>query len=259
MNSPQLLHHYRHLAQQRLTVFDLETTGTHPPAARVIEVSVLHASLADGIYEQSTHLINPGVVVPAQITRFTGISQAMVDGAEAAEDVWPRYATRLAEGVLTAHNLSFDYEFSQTECRRLGLGLDRPKTDQLCTVHLARLMLADLPSRSLPHLVQHFHFPVKESHRAEADTLACWYLAQRLLTQILEENEQRIIQRFQEEWLPLSACARILGRSRQETHELILEDGFEPRTSARSGSFRYRRGWAEQLVDKIGPALPLFS
>jgi DNA polymerase III subunit epsilon len=259
VNSLQLLAHYRHLAQQKLTIFDLETTGCWPPQSRVIEISVLHASIADGIYEQSTHLVNPGVEVPSQIVRFTGISQAMVDQAEAAETIWPRYAARLAEGVLTAHNLSFDYGFSQAECHRFGLVLDRPKTSQLCTVHLSRLMLADLPSRSLPKLVQHFHFPVNESHRAEADTLACWYLAQRLLTQILEENEHRMIQRFQEEWLPLSACAHILGRSRQETHELILEDGFEPRTSPSSGTFRYRRGWAEELVEKIGPELPLFS
>lgn len=256
MQSNELFAYYHRLAQQPLTLFDVETTGIRPPQARVTEISVLHASLKDGIYEQSTHLINTGTVIPPEIVRFTGITQAMVEAAEPAEIVWQRYAPRLCEGVLTAHNLKFDYSFAQAECRRIGLTFERPAEQQLCTVKLARLMLADLRSRSLPKLVEHFRFPIRESHRAAADTLACWYLAKLLLTQILEESERRIVQRFQEEWLPISAAAKLAGRSRQETHEMMIEAGFEPQLSSHSNTFRYRRGWAEQLAEKLGPDLP---
>lgn len=249
--SRDLLAHYRRIAEQALTVVDVETTGFRPPEARVIEISVLHGSLADGIYEQSTHLINPGVPVPASITRFTGITQAMVDGGTAAEQVWPRYHRRLDDGVLTAHNLRFDYGFLRAELQALGLPFERPETAQFCTVQLSRLMLPDLPSRSLPQLVQHFDFDVAGSHRAEADTLACWYLAQRLLTELMEVPEAIAIARLQQEWIPLSLAARILGQPRQATQRLLHQLDVSPRYSQRSRAYRYRRAWAEQLRGEI--------
>lgn len=257
LQSSDLLAHYRRIAEQPLTVVDLETTGWRPPIARVIEISVLHGSLVDGLSAQSTQLINPGVLVPAQITRFTGITQAMVEAGRPAEQVWPSYHRRLDGGVLTAHNLSFDYGFLRAELAHLGLPFERPDSAQLCTVKLARLMLADLPSRSLPQLVQHFGFQVEGSHRAEADTLACWYLAQRLLTELMELSEVEAIARFQQEWIPLSLAARIVGKSRQQTQSLLHQLDITPRHSQRNGSYRYRRGWAEQLREReigMGPS-----
>ncbi|WP_421655694.1 exonuclease domain-containing protein [Leptothermofonsia sp. ETS-13] len=78
MISTELLSYYRQISQQLLTVVDVETTGHQAGRDRVIEVSVLQATLADGIQHQQTHLLNPQVTVPFPITRFTGISQAMV-------------------------------------------------------------------------------------------------------------------------------------------------------------------------------------
>lgn len=255
LHTTDLLAHYRRIAQQPLTVVDVETTGFRPPGARVIELSVLHASLADGIYEQSTHLFNPGVSVPAEITRFTGITQAMVDNASPAEQLWPRYHRRLDDGVLTAHNLSFDYGFLRAELQRHGLAWERPESAQFCTVKLSRLMLADLPSRSLPRLVETFDFKVGASHRAEADTLACWLLAQRLLTELMEASDQGALGLLRQEWIPLSKAAQIVGRSRQKTqnllHELCHRQGWQPRRSQRSQAYRYRRHWADLLREQV--------
>lgn len=251
IQSADLLAHYRRIAQQPLTVVDVETTGFKPPHARVIEVSVLHASLADGIYEQSTHLINPGVPVPSQITRFTGITQAMVNRGTQAEQIWPRYHRRLDDGVLTAHNLRFDYSFLRSELAQLDIAWERPPEAQFCTVKLSRLMLADLPSRSLPRLVEHFGWEVDGSHRAEADTLACWYLAQLMLTQLMEASDAEALALIQQEWLPLSTCAKIVGLSRQKTQHLLNDMDIEPRKSQRSGNYRYRRAWADQLREQL--------
>jgi len=250
LHTTDLLAHYRRIAQQPLTVVDVETTGFKPPTARVIEVSVLHASLADGIYEQSTHLINPGVPVPAQITRFTGITQAMVDSGSPAEQIWPRYHRRLDGGVFTAHNLSFDYGFLRSELAQVGIAWERPPEAQLCTVKLSRLMLADLPSRSLPRLVAHFGWAVDGSHRAEADTLACWYLAKLLLSELLEASEEAGLAKLRQEWLPLSVVSKIVGLPRQQTQHLLHEMDIEPRKSQRSGHYRYRRAWADRLREE---------
>lgn len=247
MLSTDLLSHYRQLSQQVLTVVDVETTGHTPTTSRVIEVSVLQATLADGIQSQRSHLINPNVEVPSQITRFTGISQSMVDGAALAAEVWHQYLPLLSTGILTAHNLSFDYSFLNAEFAQLGIDFARSADEQLCTVILARQMLPDLPSRSLPNLVKQFGFAVGQSHRAEADTIACWLLAERLLTEILNEADEVLLPRFAKQWLSLAEAAAILKCSTKRVRSHLSKAGIEPRLVGRYQTPLYRRGEVERV------------
>ena len=246
--STELLAHYRALARQVLTVVDVETTGRWPNSSRMIELSVLQATLADGVQHQQADLVNPSVSIPAYITQFTGISSAMIAPAEKPEVIYLRYWAWLNQGVLTAHNLDFDYSFLQAEYRRLGHTFIRPEPQRLCTVQLSRLMLADLPSRSLPDLVQHFGFEVGPSHRAEADTQACWLLAQRLLTELLTESDEVLLRRFAQQWLPLKLVAKLMGCSQQEGRSRLEQAGVFPRSSRRSGRLMYRRGDVERQL-----------
>lgn len=246
MLSTDLLQHYRQLSQGDFTVVDLETTGYLPSESRAIEVSVLQASLRDGVQQHQTDLINPQVLIPPQITRFTGISQDMVDAAALSNEVWTRYLPLLSTGILTAHNFAFDYSFLQAEYENLQV--EFCATQQLCTVQLARLMLPDLPSRSLPNLVRYFQFSVGRSHRAEADTLACWLLAERLLIEIQTETDAELLARFAQEWLPLHQAANLLGCSTSAAQKQLASAGVEPRISSRSRARLYRRGAIEQLI-----------
>jgi len=245
--STELLTHYRQLSQQCLTVVDVETTGHKPPNCRVIEVSVLQATLTDGIQHQQTHLINPGVPVPESITRFTGIAQAMVDHADPSETVWPHYLPLLNTGILTAHNLAFDYAFLQGEFRQLGIDYQRPVSQQFCTVLLSRLMLPTLPSRSLPDLVKHFGFSVGQSHRAEADTLACWLLAARLLTEVKNEADDELLRRFSRQCLPLADVAALFGCSGKQARSRLEKAGVKPCLVGRHQTPMYQRGLVEQV------------
>lgn len=247
MLSTDLLFFYRQVTHQVLTVVDVETTGHKPDSSRVIEISVLQASLESGIHHQQTHLINPQVPVPPSITQFTGISQEMVAQAPLAEDVWQDYLPLLNMGTLTAHNLSFDYGFLQSEFRHLDIGFSRPNSEQLCTVILARLMLPDLPSRSLPNLVQHFGFPIHTSHRAEADTLACWLLAKLLLTEISNESDETLLDRFAKQWLSLRNAAAILGVSTPQARASLKIANIEPRLVGQYRTPQYQRGDVERL------------
>jgi DNA polymerase III subunit epsilon len=245
--STDLLAYYRDLSQRSFTVVDLETTGPKPPKSRAIEVSVIRASLKDGIQHQQTHLINPKVWIPGIITEITGISQDMVNEAPSAEEVWHDYWPFLNEGILTAHNISFDYPFIRSEYQRLGITFFRSRVERFCTVKFARLMLSELPSRSLPDLVKHFQFPVNESHRAEADTLACWLLVERLMKEIANEDDETVLKRFGQQLLPISEAAKIVGYSQKVTRSRLEAAGVEPFISQRSGAFLYRRSAIEQL------------
>lgn len=246
MNSIELLRYYRELSQRSLTVVDVETTGRYAHAHRITELSVLSATPEGEINQQQTDLVNPQVRVPQLITNFTGITQAMVDAAPLTADVLPRYLPQLSSGVLTAHNLEFDYAFLKMEYARIGVKYVRPEAEQLCTVQFARLMLPDLPSRSLPNLVQHFGFNVGRSHRAEADTIACWLLARRLLNEVNQEADEVLLKRFARQWLPLRIVADLLGCSLRTAQTRVEAAGIEARSTMKKPM--YRRGDVEQLL-----------
>lgn len=245
--SQELLSYYREISQSALTVVDLETTGSLSHNARAIEVSILQASLEDGIQQQQTYLINPGVRIPPFITKITGITSEMIAPAPTPGEVWPLCRPLLEQGTLTAHNLEFDYGFLQSEFKRLKSRFYRPPLKRFCTVQLSRLLLADLPSRSLPNLVKHFGFDISTSHRAEADTRACWLLAQRLLSQIQQEPDDVILQRFGQQWIRLQDAAKILSCRKAEAQQQLTAAGVEQRLSQRSKLPLYRRWRVEQM------------
>jgi DNA polymerase-3 subunit epsilon len=248
--STDLLAYYRQISQKLLTVVDVETTGRFPTENRITELSVLHATLADGIQHQQTDLINPQTTIPLNIVRFTGITQQMVEDAPTAAEIFPTYADLLNTGILTAHNLEFDYPFIRAEYARLGMKFDRPETEQLCTVQLSRLMLPDLPSRSLPNLVKHFDFQVNTSHRAEADTIACWLLAEKLLTELLNEADDVLLARFSRQWLPLKYAAKLLGCPSQAAQTKLNAASIPSRFVGKGsrGTWMYQRGDVERIL-----------
>ena len=61
--------------------------------------------------------------VPRNITRLTGITTDMVQQGQPAEMVWDTVLPYLRQGILTGHNLAFDYGFLQSEYRQLGKSL----------------------------------------------------------------------------------------------------------------------------------------
>ncbi|NEQ28021.1 MAG: 3'-5' exonuclease, partial [Microcoleus sp. SIO2G3] len=237
---------YRALSGRSLTVVDVETTGKYASTHRITELSVLSATPDGNITQQQTDLINPQVRMQPYIIAFTGITQAMVDAAAPAADVLPRYLPQLSEGVLTAHNLEFDYGFLQQEYARIGVDFARSPTDQLCTVQLARLLLPDLPSRRLPDLVKHFGFNVGRSHRAEADTIACWLLAKQLLEELNQTDDDILLKRFDQQWLPLRIIANMLGCSVRKAQLQVEAAGISPRPTRHKPM--YRRGDIERLI-----------
>jgi len=250
MLSTDLLKFYRQVSQQPLTVVDVETTGHLPSHSRMTEIAILQARLGDGILQGQNTLINPEMPIPEKIVQVTGITTAMVQEAPVAAIALPNFWPLLQQGILTAHNLSFDYGFLQAEYKRLKLEFDRSPLEQLCTVELARLMLPDLPSRSLPALVKHFGFAVGRSHRAAADTEACWLLAERLLTEIQTESDEVLLKRFARQWMPVKMAAQLLGCPQGKGRSRLEKAGVAYRWSSRGqGSTpMYRRGDVERLL-----------
>ena len=168
-----------------LAVIDFETTGATPAlGARATEVAIC---LLEGgrIVDRYASLMNAGVHIPAFITQLTGISNAMVADAPAAEVVMREAAAFVGERTLVAHNAAFDRQFWQAELARCGLAAPQPFA---CTLLLSRRLYPEAPNHKLGTLAQWFDLPASgRAHRALADA----EVAAHLLARIQRDLERR--------------------------------------------------------------------
>ena len=158
-------------------IIDVETTGGTARHERITEIAVV---LHDGerVVDTFSTLLNPEQSIPWNITRITGISDAMVADAPKFYEVAKRIVEITEGAVFVAHNVAFDYGFVKEEFARLGYAFSRK---QLCTVRLSRMVFPGLKSYSLSNLKLHFGIRSERSHRALDDTLATVELFERIM------------------------------------------------------------------------------
>ena len=159
------------LAECRFVVVDVETTGSSSRAGdRVTEVA---AVVVEGgrIEEAFQSLVNPGRPIPAFITSLTGISNAMVAAAPSFADIADVLAQTLKGRTFVAHNAPFDWGFLSMEFARAERH-EALSGAPLCTVRLARRLLAYLPRRNLDSVAHHYGIEIESRHRALGDARA---------------------------------------------------------------------------------------
>lgn len=156
---------------ERIAILDFETTGMSPAhGARAAEVGIV---MVEGgrIVDRYQSLMNAGQYMPSFITQLTGITNAMVQAAPAADVVMREAARFVGTAPLVAHNASFDSKFWIDELVRAGCPPAQPP-EQLfaCTVLLSRRLYPEAPSHSLGKIVRHLQLPpADKAHRALAD------------------------------------------------------------------------------------------
>lgn len=179
-------HPFMHVSDATFVITDTETTGLKAESNRVIEVGAV--KVRDGsVIDRFHQLVNPERSIPGRITELTGITTGMVFDAPTMEEVLPEYLDFLGNGILTAHNLSFDKGFLDAELDRVGRESLSNKT--LCTVRLARRLLPGLDSKGLSRLVQFYDITVDGRHRALGDAEATGTILRRFLRQLNFEHE----------------------------------------------------------------------
>ena len=155
---------------REIAIIDFETTGLCAGRDRVIEVAAV--IVRDGIVVATfSQLMDPGFGIPSFISGLTGISNAMVRGKPSPEAVMPRLRAFLGAHVCVAHNASFDQRFFNAEMALAGEAHER---SFLCSMLLARRLVAQAPNHRLGTLVQHLRLPAPagmQAHRALADVL----------------------------------------------------------------------------------------
>ncbi|MBA2766767.1 MAG: 3'-5' exoribonuclease, partial [Solirubrobacterales bacterium] len=160
----------RPLRTTEFLVVDTETNGRAGDGCELTEVGAVLVGGGE-LHDRWEALVGVRAPLSRSIQRFTGITQAMVDGAPAAELVLGELAELLGDRVLVAHSAAFDRRVLAQAFARAGLAWPDPPA--LCTVALARRLAPLARQRRLPALAGALGIEVEVSHRALADAETC--------------------------------------------------------------------------------------
>jgi DNA polymerase III subunit epsilon len=166
-------------------VIDFETTGLSPRFDRVIEVGV--ALVRDNVVVDTfATLMNPGVSIPYDVVRLTGITPAMLRGKPAPERVMPELQRFIGNHPCVAHNASFDQRFLEAEMTRASVHC-QPRF--FCSMLLSRRLVQGATRHTLGELIRHLRLTPPaglRAHRALDDTLMTAELWRYLMRRIAE-------------------------------------------------------------------------
>ena len=167
------------LSRLSYAVVDVETTGgRYEGGHRMTEVAVVEVR-GGAVQDVFETLVHPGRSVPRRTVALTGITDHMLAGAPAFDEIAEEVFRRIAGRVFVAHNVSFDWGWLRAQ---LGDAIgDVPEVERLCTISLARRLVPELRHRNLDALSDFFDIPIHGRHRARGDALATARVLLRLL------------------------------------------------------------------------------
>jgi DNA polymerase III subunit epsilon len=158
------------LATAEFLVLDTETNGLSGDQCEMTEVGAVLVGGGE-LHDTFESLVRTNMPLRRGIQRFTGITQAMVDGAPQIDDVLPELAQRLRGRVMVAHNAPFDRRVLRQAFERIGLEWPAPPT--ICTAALARALMPLQSRRGLGAVADALGIEVETQHRALADAETC--------------------------------------------------------------------------------------
>lgn len=157
-------------------IIDTETTGMRPGFARLTDIAIIRVEKGK-VVRRFESLLNPGLPIPPSITRFTGITDEMVQDAPSFDEVALQVKELLDGAVFVAHNVAFDYGFVKAEFARIGVPFE---AETLCSVQLSRTVYPKERGHSLDAVIARCNLSCENRHRAMPDAQAVWDFFQHL-------------------------------------------------------------------------------
>jgi len=153
---------------QPYVALDIETTGLNAKLDKIIEIAAVRI-VNDAIVDTFHSMIDPEIDVPYEITKLTGITSEMVQGAPKILKVLNQLKEFIADDCLVAHNAPFDLGFLREKFSLIANHVNNPIID---TLSLSRELLKDLKKHNLVAVSDYFQIPVSRHHRALDDCKA---------------------------------------------------------------------------------------
>lgn len=158
------------LREQEFVAFDLETTGLSHTSDEIIEIGAVR--IKDGeITDYFNTFVDPGMPIPEESTRITGITNEMVAGAPGPAKALEEFYRFAGSAVLVAHNASFDMGFIKAKTTKY---LNRTnQSTYIDTLALARTLWPNLRNHKLDTIASHLEITLGQHHRASDDAACC--------------------------------------------------------------------------------------
>jgi DNA polymerase-3 subunit epsilon len=178
---------------QPFIVADIETTGLNAETDEVLEFAAVLVTPDGTITREFSTLVRASILVPAEITRITGITQDAIDQeGRPLGDAMKAFAMFAGAHPVFFHNAPFDKKFIKKAISLTKMNFDNPIHD---TLPMARQAWPSLSTYNLASLAQHVAAPAP-THRALADakaTLSVLLAARRVvMSNSLEDSSNKI-------------------------------------------------------------------
>ncbi len=152
--------------EQKYCVIDIETNGSKPESAQVIEVGAV--MVQNGKVIDTFESFVACAFVPEYITKVTGIVSEDLEGAPSRLEVLTKLRAFLDDAIFVAHNADFDYGFLNYSFDHFGLGTIG--NQKLCSIDLARRTI-ESDRYGLAYLGETLKLGEHIQHRAFSDAL----------------------------------------------------------------------------------------
>jgi len=153
-------------AKQKYCVIDIETNGSKPETAQVIEVGAVMFQNGEIIGRFESFVAC--TFLPEYISKITGILPEDLIDAPSQLEVLTNLRTFLDDAIFVAHNVNFDYGFLNHSFDRFGLG--SIGNQKLCSIELARRTI-ESERYGLAYLSETLELGTHMQHRAFSDAL----------------------------------------------------------------------------------------
>jgi len=151
---------------QKYCVIDIETNGSKPESAQVIEVGAV--MVQNGKIIDRFESFVACTFIPEYITKVTGISPEDLMDAPSRLEVLTKLREFLDDAIFVAHNANFDYGFLNHSFDHFGLGTIG--NQKLCSIDLARRTI-ESKRYGLAYLGETLELGEHIQHRAFSDAL----------------------------------------------------------------------------------------
>lgn len=152
------------------TIVDIETTGFDPINNKITEISAVKYRSNRKVDEYAT-LVYIDEKIPDIITKITGITNEMLEGAPDLSEAIKGFIEFIGEDIIIGHNITFDLAFLGAACEDcLSMEL---KNNYVDVLRIANEKLPFLDSHKQIVVAKYFGIRTEGSHRALTDCGIC--------------------------------------------------------------------------------------
>ncbi len=170
--------------EDEFVVFDIETTGLSPITCKITEIGAVLVK-NDEVLAVFNTFVDPETPIPEEITKLTGISDDMVQGAPKTKEAIQMFLDFIGDRMLVAHNASFDISFIRKAAADHDLTFTNAYLD---TVSMSRFVNPDLKKHKLDAIADYFGLGDFNHHRASDDAEMCARIFYRMVAKLQNDG-----------------------------------------------------------------------